>query len=303
MHVVIAGGSGFLGHALTRQLIAGGHRVTVLTRSEASHQGGVNVVLWNPDGTADIWARALDGADAVVNLAGTSIAGRRWTDAHKRLVRDSRINATESLVAGVATCRYPPSTFVQGSAVGYYGASLDDDAIDESHAPGSDFLGRVCVEWEAAAQPVSARGCRVVTIRTGLVLARKGGVLPPMALPFRLFAGGPVGTGRQYLPWIHVDDWVSLVAWAIGNPDVSGPLNASAPNPVANEAFSRAIGRALQRPCWLRAPSFAMRALLGREMADCLILQGQRVVPARALAAGFSFGFDDIDDALAAVFG
>jgi len=298
MRVVIAGGSGFLGHALTRQLLAGGHRVSVLTRGEVSHQPGANVVLWDPNGSADIWARTLDGADAVVNLAGASIAGRRWTAAHKRLVHDSRIKATDSLVAGVAACRYPPSTFVQGSAVGYYGATLDDRPIDESGAPGSDFLAEVCVEWEAKAQAVSAHGCRLVTLRTGLVLAKKDGVLPPMALPFKLFAGGPVGTGRQYLSWIHVDDWVALVAWVIGNPDVVGAFNASAPQPVTNETFSRALGRALGRPYWLPAPAFAMRLLLGREMADCLILQGQRVVPTRALASGFLFQFTDVDEAL-----
>jgi len=207
----------------------------------------------------------------------------------------------EKAARAAAACRYPPSTFIQGSAVGYYGATLDDRPLDESGAPGSDFLAEVCVEWEAKAQPVWTLGCRLVTVRTGLVLARKDGVLPPMALPFKLFGGGPVGTGRQYLSWIHVDDWVALTAWAIGNSDVVGIVNASAPEPVTNEIFSRALGRALGRPCWLRVPPFAMRLVLGKEMADCLILQGQRVLPARAIALGFPFQFTDVDEALGAL--
>lgn len=298
MRVVIAGGSGFLGQALTRQLVAGGHHVTVLTRGESGGEPRVDVVLWNPDGTADIWARAMDGADAVINLSGAGIADRRWTPARKALLRSSRIGPTRSLIAGIETCRHRPSVFVQGSAVGYYGASLDDRPIDESHAPGGDFLGRLCVEWEAAAEPASALGCRLVTVRTGLALSGRGGVLPPIARPFRFFAGGPVGTGRQYFPWIHVHDWVALVAWAIGNPGIGGALNASAPNPVTNEEFSRTIARTLGRPNWLRVPPFALRTLLGAEMANAVLLNGQRVVPARAVDAGFRFQFADVDEAL-----
>lgn len=298
MHVVIAGGSGFLGGELTRRLVAGGHDVTILTRGAARAEPGASVVLWQPNGAADIWARALDGADAIVNLSGAGIADRRWTPARKALLRRSRIDPTRSLVTGVETCRHRPSVFVQGSAVGCYGASLDDRPIDESHAPGSDFLGRLCVEWEAAAQPVSALGCRLVVLRTGLALSSRGGVLPPIARPFRLFAGGPVGSGRQYLPWIHVNDWVALVAWAIGNTSIAGPLNASAPNPVTNDEFSRALAHALGRPSWLRVPPFVMRTLLGAEMADAILLNGQRVVPTKAVAEGFRFQFTDVERAL-----
>jgi uncharacterized protein (TIGR01777 family) len=303
MRVVIAGGSGFLGQALTRQLVAGGHQVTVLTRSDSGSQPGVDVVLWNPDGTADIWARALDGADAIVNLSGAGIADRRWTAARKALLRSSRINPTRSLIAGVETCRHRPSVFVQGSAVGYYGASLDDRPIDESHQPGVDFLGRLCAEWEAEAEAAAALGCRLVTIRTGLALSAGGGVLPPIARPFRLFAGGPVGTGRQYFPWIHVRDWVALVAWSLGNTAIDGPINASAPNPVTNEDFSRALADALGRPNWLRVPPFALHLLLGAEMANAVLLNGQRVIPARAVDAGFRFQFADVDEALSDALG
>jgi uncharacterized protein (TIGR01777 family) len=298
MRLVIAGGSGFLGRPLTRQLVAGGHHVTVLTRHESPSGTSADAVLWNPDGTADVWARVLDGADAVINLCGAGIADRRWTRARKALLRRSRIDPTRSLIAGVETCRHPPSVFVQGSAVGYYGASLDDRPLDEAHPPGADFLGRLCVEWESAAAPAATLGCRLVTIRTGLALARQGGVLPPIVRPFRFFAGGPVATGRQYFPWIHVDDWVALVAWAIGNTAVAGPLNAAAPNPVTNETLARTIARTLGRPDWFRVPASAVRLLLGAEMANAVLLNGQRVIPARALAGGFRFQFDDVADAL-----
>jgi uncharacterized protein (TIGR01777 family) len=298
MRVVIAGGSGFLGQALATQLAAGGHQVTILTRKGSHDGGGIDSVLWNPDGTADIWARALDGADAVVNLSGAGIADRRWTRARKSLLRASRVQSTRSLVAGISTCRHRPSVFIQGSAVGYYGASLDDRPMDEHQPAGGDFLASLCVEWEAAAEGAAALGCRVVTIRTGLALSAAGGVLPAVARPFQLFAGGPIGTGRQYMSWIHVHDWIALAAWAMGNTAISGPINATAPTPATNEAFSNALGRALGRPSWLRVPAFALRALVGAELAEAALLNGQRVVPARALESGFRFLFPDLDAAL-----
>jgi uncharacterized protein (TIGR01777 family) len=301
MRVVIAGGSGFLGRALSARLIAGGHDVTILTRGATDRPGGPRVVLWNPDGTADVWLRALDGADAVVNLAGAGIADRRWTPARKAELRASRLPSTQSLAHAIETVGQRPSVFIQGSGIGYYGASLDDREIDESHQAGGDFLGRLCVEWESAAAPIAALGCRVVYVRTGIVLGRDGGALPKMALPFRLFAGGPTGSGRQYMPWIHVDDWVALVAWAIGNPAVAGPLNACAPAPVTNDAFARALGRALGRPSWLRAPAFGLHLALGRELSELLLLNGQRAIPRRALALHFHFSHADLDDALGAL--
>lgn len=302
MRVVIAGGSGFLGRALSARLIAGGHDVTILTRGAADRPGGPRVVIWNPDGHADIWLRALDGADAIVNLAGAGIADRRWTPARKAELRSSRLRPTQSLAHAIETVGQRPSVFIQGSGIGYYGASLDDREIDESHRAGGDFLGRLCVEWESSAAPIATLGCRVVYVRTGLVMGRDGGALPKMALPFRLFAGGPTGTGRQYMPWIHLDDWVALVAWAIGNPAVAGPLNACAPAPVTNDAFARALGRALGRPSWLRAPAFALHLALGTEFADLLLLNGQRAIPRRARDLQFSFSHGDLDAALADLF-
>jgi uncharacterized protein (TIGR01777 family) len=302
MRVVIAGGSGFLGRALSARLIAGGHDVAVLTRGATDRPGGPRVVIWSPDGRADVWLRAIDGADAVVNLAGAGIADRRWTAARRAELRDSRLLPTRSLAHAIETVGRRPSVFIQGSGIGYYGASLDDREIDETHQAGSDFLGRLCVEWESAAAPIAALGCRVAYIRTGIVLGRAGGALPKMALPFRLFAGGPTGSGRQYMPWIHIDDWVALVAWAIGNVAVAGPLNACAPVPVTNDTFARALGRALGRPSWLRAPAFALHLALGREFSELLLLNGQRAIPRRALERQFHFSYADLDEALADLF-
>jgi uncharacterized protein (TIGR01777 family) len=302
MRVVIAGGSGFLGRALSARLIAGGHDVTILTRGATDRPGGPRVVLWNPNGHADVWLRALDGADAIVNLTGAGIADRRWTPARKAELRSSRLLPTQSLVHAIESVGRRPSVFIQGSGIGYYGASLDDREIDESQPAGGDFLGRLCVEWESSAAPIAALGCRMVYMRTGLVMGREGGALPKMALPFRLFAGGPAGTGRQYMPWIHLDDWIALVAWAIGNPAVAGPLNACAPTPVTNATFARALGDALGRPSWLRAPAFALRLALGAEFADLMLLNGQRAVPRRALERRFSFSHGELGAALSDLF-
>jgi uncharacterized protein (TIGR01777 family) len=259
-------------------------------------------VQWTPNGGVDVWARVLEEADAVVNLSGADIAGARWTTARKALLRDSRLRPTQSLVRASETTRRRPSVFVQGSAVGYYGASLDDTPLAETAAPGEDFLGRLCVEWEAAAAPIADMGVRLVTVRTGIALARRGGALPLMALPFHVFAGGPLGLGRQSFSWIHRQDWAAMVAWIIGRPDIDGPINATAPDPVTNAEFAAALSRALDRPAWFRVPAFALRLAVGREMADMALLNGQCVVPARAMAEGFPFTYPRIDDALAKIY-
>ncbi len=301
MRCVIGGGSGLLGGALAARLAGRGDEVVVLTRhADPSDLAGVRNVQWVPDGSLGPWSREIDGADVVVNLGGASIAGGRWTAQRKAILRSSRIGSTTSLVAAVQAAARRPATFVQGSAVGYYGAHADGPTFDEQSEPGRDFLADLAVDWENAAAPVAALGCRLVTVRTAVVLARGHGALPKMALPFRFFAGGPVGSGRQYMSWITIDDWVALVEWVIDAPAVAGAINASAPSPVTNAEFSAAIGRALRRPSWLRAPAFALRAMLG-EMAEALLLRGQRVVPARAVAEGFVFQHASIDEALAHV--
>jgi len=300
MRTVIAGGSGFLGRALARALVTAGHDVVALTRRPP---GGLSsngrAAAWTPDGGIGDWAREIDGATAVVNLAGESIAGRRWSAAHKRRILESRVLATRSLVHAIGAAAQPPQVFVSGSAVGYYGAR-GDEVVTEANAPGTDFLARVCVDWEGearAAEPLT----RVAYLRTGLVLDRNEGALPQMLPPFWFGAGGPVGSGRQYWPWIHVEDWVDLVRFIIQTPAAAGALNATAPAPATNAAFASALGRVLGRPAFLSAPSFALKLLLG-EMAEPLLLSGQRAVPARAEALGVTFTYRRLDDALRAIF-
>jgi len=301
MQVVVAGGTGFLGGALVQALAAEGHTVVVLTRSAGRPPAGaVRFVPWTPDGHTGAFARDIDGAGAVVNLAGASIAGARWSAAHKRTILESRLQATRSVAEAIRRAAQPPAVLINGSAVGYYGPRGDEIVAEETPA-GSDFLADVCVQWEAEANRAASPRTRVVCIRTGLVLALDGGALPQMLPPFKFFVGGTVGSGRQYWPWIHKDDWVALVRWAIGQPALSGPLNASAPNPATNAAFAAALGAALHRPAVLPAPAFALRLLLG-EMADALLLSGQRVVPAAAERQGFTFHYTEVRSALRAIF-
>ena len=295
MKIVLAGATGFLGRPLTRALAADGHELVGLTRQP---RGDVHVrdVAWQPDGTTGPWATELDGADVVINLAGESIASGRWTAVRKLALRDSRLQSTGSLVAAIAAASHPPSLLLSSSAVGYYGPH-GDELVDEAAPAGDDFLARLSVEWENAALTAAAHGTRVVLLRTGLVLERDGGALAAMLTPFKLGVGGPVGTGRQYWPWIHRHDWVELVRFLIARPGAQGPVNATAPEPVTNEEFSKTLARVLGRPCLFKAPAFALRLAMG-EMADALLLKGQRVVPARASALGFAFRFGELDAAL-----
>jgi uncharacterized protein (TIGR01777 family) len=301
MRIVLAGGSGFLGRALAGSLSASSHAIVVLTRQPAAARpNGARHVQWTPDGSNGAWSSAINGADVVVNLAGESIAGARWSPAQKQRIGTSRLNATRSLVAAIGSVAAPPPLFISGSAVGYYGPNGDEILTEES-APGSDFLAGVCVEWEREARKAASERTRVACIRTGLVLSKGGGALPQMLLPFRLFAGGPVGSGRQYWPWIHVTDWVELVRWVIRQPGISGAVNATAPNPVPNAEFAHALGRAMHRPALLPAPAFALRLLLG-EMADGLLLSGQRALPTKAQRHGYTFRFERVDGALKDIF-
>ncbi len=303
MKIVIAGGTGFLGRPLTERLVAEGHDVVILTRRAAS-QLPARAVVWSPGGNvgnAGAWASEIDGAHAVVNLAGESIAGRRWSVAHKQQILESRIRATRSLAAAIVNASRPPSVLVSGSAVGYYGPLGDELAVETTPA-GTDFLAQVCQQWEAEAHRAASQLTRVVCIRTGLVLERDGGALPQMLPPFKFGVGGPVGSGRQYWPWIHRTDWIDLVRFAIRTDAAAGPLNVTAPEPVRNVEFARTLGWTLRRPSFMPAPAFALRLILG-EMADALLLSGQRAVPAKAGTLGFSFKYPRLEEALAAIFG
>lgn len=305
MKIIIAGGTGFLGRLLCQALLRADHQVTVLSRrpeaggSRSLTSTGVSVAGWTPDGTIGRWASQLEGSNAVVNLCGESLAEGRWTPARKKLLRDSRVRPTQSLSRAIRAMASPSTVLVQGSAIGIYG-DRGDEQLTERSLTGSGFLADLCVEWEAAAQPGTAT--RLVLLRSGLVLGPKGGVLAKMLPPFRLFAGGPLGSGRQFMSWIHHVDWVRLASWAIDTQEMSGPLNATAPTPVRNAEFSRALGRAIGRPSWLPAPAFALRVAFG-EMADEALLAGQRVLPARALELGFHFAHPTIEEALGEIFG
>jgi uncharacterized protein (TIGR01777 family) len=301
MKIVIAGGSGFLGTALSRALAAEGHDVYILTRQRAAGappHTRVSFVPWTPDGNVGAWAHAVDGAASIVNLAGESIAEKRWSPAQKQRLRDSRLLATRSLTAAIRQSAQPPASFISGSAVGYYG-DRGDETLTETSPPGTDFLAGLAKDWEAAASDV-ANITRVALVRTGIVLDRKGGALAKMLPPFQMFVGGPLGPGTQYMPWIHKEDWVRMVSWMIAADGARGPLNATSPSPVTNAEFSKALGHALKRPSVLPAPAFALRIALG-EMADALLLSGQRALPVRATDLGFSFRYSHIDGALADV--
>lgn len=297
MKVVVSGGTGFLGGRLVHALRADGHQVVVLTRRPARESGEVQ---WAPGSAGGAWTRAFEGAGAVVNLAGEPIAEGRWTAARKQAILASRVEATRGVVAAMRAAGALGAALLSGSAVGYYGTHRDD-ALDESSPPGHDFLANVCREWEAEALDASG-DARVVLLRTGFVVARSGGALPRLALPFHFFAGGPLGSGRQVMSWIHRDDWIAMVRWALASAGVRGPLNLTAPSPVTNREMAAAVGRALHRPSFMPAPAFALRLVLG-EMADALILNGQRVLPRVASNGGFEFRYASLDEALAEIYG
>jgi uncharacterized protein len=299
MKIVISGATGFLGRPLAAALALDGHTLVVLSRgSSAPPPGTERLVNWTPDGTTAAWAAEIDGAGAVINLAGEPIASR-WTASRKRQILDSRVLATRSLTEAIRLARTPPATFISGSGVGFYGPLQDQIATEDTPA-GQDFLAGVCVAWEGEASRAQSARTRVVCVRTGLVLERDGGALPQMLPPFRLGAGGPVGSGRQYWPWIHRQDWIDLVRFALATPAIAGPLNATAPEPARNADFARALGRAMHRPAFMPAPGFALKLLLG-EMAEGLLLSGQRAVPEKAQRFGYTFAFTDVNEALGAL--
>jgi uncharacterized protein (TIGR01777 family) len=287
--VVMAGGSGFLGSALAASLRIDHHDITIVTRHPQRH----GEVSWT-----DL-PMVIEEADVVVNLAGEALDAGRWTAARKASMLDSRVNATEAVVNAMSAATRRPKVLLNASAIGFYGATGDGAVTEESPA-GSDFLARICVAWEAAAMS-AAWMTRVVLLRTGLVLDREGGALPKLALPFRLFAGGRAGSGNQYWSWIHREDWVRMVRWAMDTTTVNGPLNVTAPAPATNREFTQALARALHRPALAPAPAFALRLLLG-EMADAMVLNGRRVLPVKAEMNGFEFRYPDLDSALRQIY-
>jgi uncharacterized protein len=297
MRVVITGGTGLIGRALAADLAASGREVIVLSRAPeraTDLPAGVRAVRW--DGrTAQGWGELVGGAEAVVNLAGENLAAGRWTPERRARIRESRLHAGAAVVEAVRAADEKPRVLIQASAVGYYGPHGDEE-LTETAPPGNDFLARLCLEWEASTAAVEGFGVRRASIRTGIVLSAHGGALPRLLLPFRFFAGGRLGNGRQWYPWIHLADEVAAIRFLIETEAASGPINLTAPHPVTNAALSATIGRVLGRPALLPAPGFALRLALGA-MAT-VVLDGQRVVPARLLTLGFRFRFSDLEAAL-----
>lgn len=297
LRFVVSGASGLVGSALTEHLTRGGHRVERLVR-RASAPGAAQVA-WDPaKGTID--REALEGADVVVHLAGESVAAS-WTAERKRAIRDSRVAGTGLLASTLADLRRPPRVLVSASAIGYYG-DRGERTVTEDSPPGTGFLAETARAWEAAAEPALEAGIRVVHPRIGMVLSAKGGALAKMLTPFRLGLGGVVGTGRQQMSWIALDDLVGVLEHLAGTDELSGPVNAAAPHPVTNREFTATLGRVLGRPTLLPLPGFMVRLLFG-EMGQALLLDGARVLPTRLEASGFRFRYPRLEEALRAELG
>ena len=292
MHVVVSGSRGLVGSTLVPFLTTGGHGVTRLVRGTAT---GPDETVWDPlRGLVD--ASRLDGADAVVHLAGANIAAGRWTPARKAEIRRSRVDGTRNLCEVLSHLPRPPKVLVSASAIGLYG-DRGAEVLTEQSAPGTGFLTDVCREWEAATAPASRAGIRVVNLRFGMVLSPRGGALRKLLLPFQLGMGGRIGDGRQFTSWIALDDAVGAIQHALCEESIRGPVNAVAPGPVTNAEFTRTLARVLRRPTLLPVPAFAARLAFG-EMADALLLAGARVMPARLQASGYRFRFPDLESAL-----
>ncbi len=303
MKTIITGGTGLIGGALARSLAGDGHEVIILTRSPERSRGDfpaqVRLEAW--DGrTAAGWGHLVDGANAVVNLAGESIAGEgfppaRWTRDKKARILQSRLDASSALIEAIRAAQDKPAVFVQSSAVGYYGDRDDEELTEESPA-GEGFTGDVCRQWEAAAAPVADMGVRLAIIRTGVVLSMAGGAFPSFLLPFRFFIGGRMGRGDQFMPWIHLDDEVRAIRFIIETPEAAGIFNLSAPNPVQNSTLAHLVGMAMRRPSLIPTPAFLLKGLFGE--VSTVLLDSQRVLPDRLVGMGFRFDYAYVEDAL-----
>lgn len=292
MNILVSGASGLVGSALLPFLTASGHSVTRLARSAPSSAPSV---AWDPEaGVRDV--AALEGFDAVVHLAGESIASGRWTAAKKARIRDSRVQGTRLLCEALAQLSRPPRLLACASAIGFYG-SRGDETLTEDSAAGTGFLADVCRDWEQATQPARAKGIRVVNLRSGVILSSQGGALAKMLLPFKMGVGGIVGPGTQYMSWIDVDDMVGAIVHVLDNDSLSGPVNFVAPQPVTNHEFTKTLGRVLYRPTFLPMPAFAARLAFG-EMADELLLASTRVIPKKLQEGGYAFRYANLDGSL-----
>jgi uncharacterized protein (TIGR01777 family) len=301
MKTLVIGATGLIGRSLCRSLSADGHVVTAVSRSVVKPKGLAvsEIHQWDTQ-TGPLPLAALSEVDAVVNLAGEPIDARRWSDEQKRRIRDSRVITTRNLVGGLGSSARKPSVFVSGSAVGFYG-NRGDEQLDETSAAGKGFMSELCREWEGEAAGAGELGIRVVQVRTGVVLSTEGGALKKMSAPFKLGLGGALGSGKQWFPWIHIDDIVGIFRHAILTESLAGPVNGVAPHPVTNREFTRELARALRRPTFLPVPEIGLRVLMG-EMAEVLV-GSQRVLPKAALASGYEFRYPQLAQALADLLG
>jgi uncharacterized protein len=301
MKMLITGGTGFVGTHLTSRLIQDGHVVTILTRSLKGARGslpGISYLEGDPTKKGS-WQGAIKNHDAVINLAGASIFSK-WTEEHKRAIRESRVNTTQNIVEGIPSRPERPFTLFSTSAVGYYGFCGDEELVEDS-PPGNDFLARIAKEWEGEALKARDKGDRVVITRFGIVMGEKGGALSQMIPLFKKFIGGPIGSGRQWFSWIHIKDLAEAFAFLLKHPEISGPINVCSPNPVRNKDLAKAIGKVLHRPSFIPAPGFMVKLVLGE--FGSVILEGQRVIPRRLLENGFVFQYPDIEKALHGILG
>jgi uncharacterized protein len=312
MKVLMTGATGLVGTALTKALVRDGHTVCRMVRRETvSRKAGspaqaagprVIDVPWDPEASGGLtFADSqgdITGADAVVNLAGASIAATRWTQQGKMVLRSSRVRTTGSLVSALGRLKTVPKVLVSASAIGYYGSRGDETLTEDSKA-GDDFLAKVAVDWEAEANKAEALGMRVVLARFGIILAKHGGALPQMMRPFQFFVGGRMGSGQQWVSWITLDDVIGIIRYALENASVTGVVNLVAPQPVRNAEFAKELAQAMHRPAFLPAPAFALRLALGREMADSMLLASERVEPARLRQLGYRFVHESLPEALA----
>ncbi|MBX3013587.1 MAG: TIGR01777 family oxidoreductase [Caldilineaceae bacterium] len=298
MRILITGGTGLIGKALCPLLLADGHLVTILSRDPDESRGmpkGVRIEKWDGETTAG-WGHLVNGTEAIINLAGAGIADQRWSASRKKLIRESRIHAGLAIQQAIQQAKQKPTILIQASAVGYYGTHADDRLITETAPPGTDFLAKVCFDWEMSTAPVERMGIRRPIIRTGIVLSKAGGALPKMMLPFKFLAGGPLGNGKQWMPWIHITDTARAIKFLLDTPNATGPFNLAAPNPLTNAQFSEILGATMRRPAFIPTPSIALQAALG-EMST-MVIDGQRVVPQKLEALGFAFSYPSAREAL-----
>ncbi len=300
MKLVITGATGFIGAALVDYLVSHGHNLVLLVRKipSKSFLANVSISLWDGRTVSD-WCRHIDEAETIINLAGEPIGHKRWNESQKKEIVGSRINATRAIVEAVNAADRRPRLLINASAIGFYG-DRGDSLIDESAAAGKGFLAETCVKWEKEALAASSANTRVVLMRTGVVLDKDGGALARMAAPFKLFAGGPPGSGKQWVSWIHRQDVIRAIDFIIANPKLTGPVNITAPEPVTMRQLSAYLGEAMGRPSWVTVPEFVIKGMLG-EMSE-LVLSSQRILPKKLMEAGFSFTYTKVNDALRAIF-